>query len=175
MFYLCVLSRALAAILFNGLEPFVQFGSGYYEQESCEIILNLDKWFRRRFRLKDFLSWALAALLFSGAEPFMQFWKRASWGTFMWSYMKLGPVVQEEMSFKEKVNSSTKRTPPPLPPLKSGPPLTKNFWIRPWALSWDITQKVWLLSCAHYFLLLIWDGQRDRQTSGGRQSNNNEV
>ena len=40
------------------------------------------------------------ALLFSGAEPFKQFRKRASWGTFMCSYVN--PVVQEEM-FKEKV------------------------------------------------------------------------
>ena len=41
--------------------------------------------------------------MFSGVEPFMQFWKRASWETFMWSYIKFGPVVWEEMSFKEKV------------------------------------------------------------------------
>ena len=61
------------------------------------------QWFRKRCRLKDLLSGALGALVFSGAEPFMQFWKRASWGTFIWSYMKFGPVVQEEMLFKEKV------------------------------------------------------------------------
>ena len=30
----------------------------------------------------------------------MQFWKRASWGTCMWSNMEFGPVVQE-MSFKD--------------------------------------------------------------------------
>ena len=51
--------------------------------------------------LKDFLSGAFAALLFGGAELFMQFLKRASLGTFMLSYMKFGPVVQEQMSFKE--------------------------------------------------------------------------
>ena len=50
---------------------------------------------------KSFLSGALPALLFYGAKPFMQFLKSASWGTFMWSYMKFGPVVQEEMSFKD--------------------------------------------------------------------------
>ena len=50
---------------------------------------------------------SLATFLFSGAEPFMQFWKRASWGTFMWSYIKLGPVYQENMSFKEKVYART--------------------------------------------------------------------
>ena len=38
----------------------------------CEIILNLDVWYRRCC-LKDFLSGALAALVFSGVEPFMQY------------------------------------------------------------------------------------------------------
>ena len=82
------------------------FCKGYPEEQFCELILNLGQWFRR-CRLKDFLPGVLATLLFSGAEPFMQFWKRASWGTFMWSYMKLRPVVQEEMSFKEKVYGRT--------------------------------------------------------------------
>ena len=58
------------------------FGRGYYEEQFCEIILNLGQWFRR-CGLKDFLSEALATLLLGDAEPFMQFWKRASWGTFM--------------------------------------------------------------------------------------------
>ena len=83
------------------------FSRRYHEEQFFEIVLNLGQWYRRRCRLKDFLSEALATLLFSGAEPFMQFWKRASWGTFMCSYMKLGPVVQDEMSFKEKVNGRT--------------------------------------------------------------------
>ena len=48
------------------------FGKGYYEEQFCEIILNLGQWFRRRCGLKDFLSVALAALLFGGAQPFMQ-------------------------------------------------------------------------------------------------------
>ena len=58
------------------------FGRGYYEEQFCEINLNLGQWFRR-CQLKHFLSGALVALLFSGMEPFMQFRKRASWGTFM--------------------------------------------------------------------------------------------
>ena len=49
------------------------FGRGYQEEQSCEIILNLGQWFRRRCFLKDFSSGALATLFFSGAEPFMQF------------------------------------------------------------------------------------------------------
>ena len=83
------------------------FGRGYLEVQFHEIILNLGQWFRRRCRIKYFLSGALATLLFSGAEPFIEFWKRASWGPFMWSYMKLGPVVQEEMLFKQKVYGPT--------------------------------------------------------------------
>ena len=31
------------------------FCSGYYEEQYCEIILNLGQWFRRRCCLKDFL------------------------------------------------------------------------------------------------------------------------
>ena len=47
------------------------FGRGYPEEQFCELILNLNLWFRRRCRLKDFLSGALAALVFSGAKSFM--------------------------------------------------------------------------------------------------------
>ena len=32
------------------------FGRGYYEEQFCEIILNLGQWFRRRCHFKDFLS-----------------------------------------------------------------------------------------------------------------------
>ena len=31
---------------------FSNFGRGYHEEHSCESILNLDKWFRRRCHLK---------------------------------------------------------------------------------------------------------------------------
>ena len=44
---------------------------GFYEEQFCLIILNLGERFRRKYRLKDFLSGALTALLFGGAEPFM--------------------------------------------------------------------------------------------------------
>ena len=83
------------------------FGRRFYEEQFCEIILNLDKWFRKRCRLKDFLSGTLAALLFGEAEPFMQFFKKkAPWVTFMLKYMNFGSVVQE-MLFKEKVDGRT--------------------------------------------------------------------
>ena len=49
------------------------FGRVYYEEHFCEIILNLDQWFRKRCLLKIFLFLALAAILISGAERFVQF------------------------------------------------------------------------------------------------------
>ena len=49
------------------------FCSGYYEEQFCEIILNLGQWFRRRCCLKDFLYGALAALLFGGAKHLCNF------------------------------------------------------------------------------------------------------
>ena len=48
------------------------FGRGYYEEQFCELILNLGQCLRR-CRLKDFLPGALAALLFGGAKPLMRF------------------------------------------------------------------------------------------------------
>ena len=48
-------------------------GKGYYEEQFCEIIVNLSQWLRRRCCLKYFLSEALVALLCSGAKLFMQF------------------------------------------------------------------------------------------------------
>ena len=59
------LSGALAALLLSGAKPFVQFSRGYYEEQFSEIILNLDKWFRRRCLLKIFLIW-------SSGDPFVQ-------------------------------------------------------------------------------------------------------
>ena len=47
------------------------FRRGYYEEQFCEIILNLGQWFRSRCCLKDFLSGALAAVLSGGAEAIM--------------------------------------------------------------------------------------------------------
>ena len=41
------------------------FGRMYYEEQFCEIILNLDQWFRRNCLLKVFLIW-------SSDSPFVQ-------------------------------------------------------------------------------------------------------
>ena len=41
------------------------FGRRYYEEQFCEIILNLDQWFRRKCHLKVFLIWI-------SGSPFVQ-------------------------------------------------------------------------------------------------------
>ena len=43
--------------MFSGVEPFVQFGRRHHEEQFCEIILNVDQWFRRCC-LKIFLIWS---------------------------------------------------------------------------------------------------------------------
>ena len=48
------------------------FGRGYYEEQFCEIILNLGQWFMSTFSLK-ILIWSSGGPLFGGARPFMQF------------------------------------------------------------------------------------------------------
>ena len=45
------LSRALAAPLFLGVAFLCNFGRMHHEEQFCEIILNLDKWFSKRCRL----------------------------------------------------------------------------------------------------------------------------
>ena len=59
------LSGALVALLFSGTEPFVQFCGRHHEEQFCAIILNLDKWFKRRCPLKRFL-------ISSSGSPFVQ-------------------------------------------------------------------------------------------------------
>ena len=76
----------------------------YYEEQLCEIILNLDKWFRRICLLKISVFW-------SSGRPFSsEEWNQLC--NFGRGYheeqlcefnLKFGPVVQEEMLFKEKV------------------------------------------------------------------------
>ena len=41
------LSGALAALLITDRNHLCNFGRGYYEEQLCEIILNLGHWFRR--------------------------------------------------------------------------------------------------------------------------------
>ena len=53
------------ALLFSGAEPLCNFARRHHEKQFCEIILNLDQWFRKRSHLKYFLSRALVALFAS--------------------------------------------------------------------------------------------------------------
>ena len=80
------------------------FGRGHHKKHFCEVISNLDHWFRRCC-LKDFLSEALAALVFSGAKPFRGHYGKHSCEVIF----KFGPVVQE-MSFKETVYGRRTKT-----------------------------------------------------------------
>ena len=79
------------------------FGRRFHEEQIFYMIFNLDKWGRC---LKEFLSRALTALMFGGSEPSMQFWYRAKWGAFMLNYFKFGPVIQEDMLFKESLRTT---------------------------------------------------------------------
>ena len=47
-----VLSRVLATPLLAKRNHLCNFGRGHHEEQCCEIILNLNQWFRR-CRLKD--------------------------------------------------------------------------------------------------------------------------
>ena len=48
-----------------------KFGRGYQKEQFCEIILNLDQWFR--CCLKDFLSGTLATLVFGSGTIYAIF------------------------------------------------------------------------------------------------------
>ena len=49
------------------------FGRGYYEEQFCEIILTLDKWFRSRWLLKIFLIWSCGGPFVQRAEQLCNF------------------------------------------------------------------------------------------------------
>ena len=48
-------SGALAALLFSGTNHLCNFSCGHYMEQSCEIILYLDLWFRRYLLKKNFM------------------------------------------------------------------------------------------------------------------------
>ena len=72
------------------------FGRWQYAEQFLQIIFNLDQWFRRRCHLKYFLSRALAAY-YSVEWNHLCNVERGHHG----EYMKFGPVVKEEISFKD--------------------------------------------------------------------------
>ena len=61
-----IFCRALAALCSADQNHLCNFGRRYNEERFCEIILNLDQWFRENYRLKVFLIW-------SSGRPFVQF------------------------------------------------------------------------------------------------------
>ena len=73
------------------------FNRRHHEKQFCEIILLLDQWFRRKCRLKVFLIWS------SGHPPVTIYaiLKEVIMGNIHVKLYKFGPVVQEEMSFKD--------------------------------------------------------------------------
>ena len=82
------------------------FERGHHGEHSCEVLLNLDQWFRR-CHLKTFLIW-------SSGGPFVQrsafcsaernhlcfFGSGHYEEQFLWNYFEFEPVVQEAMSLK---------------------------------------------------------------------------
>ena len=49
------------------------FGIGHYNEQLCEIILNLDNWFRKACCFKKFLIYNSDAIMFCTVEQFSQF------------------------------------------------------------------------------------------------------
>ena len=56
---------------------------------------------------KVFLFWSSGGRPVRRSKIIYAILKEVSWETFMWSYMEFGPVVQEDMSFKENVYGRT--------------------------------------------------------------------
>ena len=75
---------ALVAMLFSQDECSVNFGRGHYEEHFCELILNLDQWFRRRCCLKTFL-------IKSSGCPFFR-WSRTICAILVEGIMKINSV-----------------------------------------------------------------------------------
>ena len=58
------LSTALVPFCLREQNHLCNFGRGHYERHFCEIILNLDRWFRRKSHLKLFL-------IYNSGGPFL--------------------------------------------------------------------------------------------------------
>ena len=57
--------------MFSGVDPFVHFGRGYFEDQLIEIILNWPV-VQDENMFKRFLIWTSSGPHVRGAEPFMQ-------------------------------------------------------------------------------------------------------
>ena len=69
-----LLSRALAALFLVGWNHLCNIGKEYYEEQICEITLNLDEWLRRKCRLKIFLIYSSGSPFVQRSGPFVQLW-----------------------------------------------------------------------------------------------------
>ena len=84
-------SQTIYAILKEGIVgnihvklPFVKFWKKHHEEQFCDIILNLDQWFRRKCCLMVFLIWSFDS-------PFVQ-WSITICAILVKGIMKNNPV-----------------------------------------------------------------------------------
>ena len=76
------------------------FCKGCYEEQFCEIILNLGQ---EEMSYKSFLIWSSGGPPVRWSGTIYAILKEGIMGNIRANYLKFGLVVQEEMSFKEKV------------------------------------------------------------------------
>ena len=83
-----------------GWNHLCNFGRRHIEEQSCEIILNLDQSFRRKCRLKVFLIWCPGSPFVQWSVSICAILLEGIMETILLNYFEFGSVVQEEMSFK---------------------------------------------------------------------------
>ena len=76
------------------------FGRMHHEEQSCEIILNLDHWFKRKCRLKVFLIWSSGSSSVQQSLTICAILVECIIRNNYLNNFEFGSVVQEEMSFK---------------------------------------------------------------------------
>ena len=77
------------------------FGRSHHEEEFCEIILNLDEWFRERCCSKIFLICSSGAPLFGRSGTICATLVEGIMRNNSVDFFQSGPAVQEEMSYKD--------------------------------------------------------------------------
>ena len=76
------------------------FGRRHHEDHFCEIILNLDQWFRRRLYLRTFLNYRSGDPCIKHSKTVCAILVEAIMRNNSVNYFEFEPVVQEEMSLK---------------------------------------------------------------------------
>ena len=82
----------------------MQLGPGHYEENFCEVNLNLDNWSERdvvKTKKRYFISRALAVLFSVEWNHLCNFGRRHHEEQFCKIYFEFGPVIQEETLFKD--------------------------------------------------------------------------